>query len=203
VSGCIPAGWKLATLDDVAVWSSGGTPSRSNPSFYTGEIPWFKTGELGPKTIVAAEEYITRQAVASSSAKLFPRGSVALAMYGATIGRTSILGVDATTNQACAVDVPKAVSSEFLYYYLVSQTKAFIDAGQGGAQRNISQGVVRSWPILVPPRGRTKPHRRQARRRCSRTQSRTTEIDTLSPITAQGSRGRSVDGTVARAEPAR
>ena len=75
-----------------------------------------------------------------------------LAMYGATIGKASILGVDGATNQACAVGIPDAVDSTFLYYYLLSQTKAFIDAGKGGAQPNISQGIVKSWQILVPPR---------------------------------------------------
>lgn len=72
-------------------------------------------------------------------------------MYGATIGKASILGVEAATNQACAVGMPDAVSSIFLYFFLLSQTQAFIDAGKGGAQPNISQGIVKGWPILLPP----------------------------------------------------
>lgn len=147
----LPIGWMAVSLDDVAKWSSGGTPSRTNPSYYTGSIPWFKTGELGPQVIKDSEEYISETALASSSAKIFPRGSVALAMYGATIGKTSILGLDAATNQACAVGIPQVVSSKFLYYFLISQEKAFVDTGKGGAQPNISQGIVRSWPLLLPP----------------------------------------------------
>ncbi|HEX5391793.1 MAG TPA: restriction endonuclease subunit S [Rhodocyclaceae bacterium] len=147
----LPRGWAEATLDDVAVWSSGGTPSRTNPSFYVGKIPWFKTGELGVRTLFKSEEYISESAVQFSSAKLFPRGSVVLAMYGATIGKASILGIDAATNQACAVGIPDAVTSEFLYFYLISQTQAFVDAGKGGAQPNISQGIVKGWPIKLPP----------------------------------------------------
>ncbi|EIM31679.1 restriction endonuclease S subunit [Leptothrix ochracea L12] len=73
-------------------------------------------------------------------------------MYGATIGKTSIFGIDAATNQACAVGIPDAISSEFLYYFLVSQEKGFTDAGKGGAQPNISQGIVKAWPLLLPPR---------------------------------------------------
>ena len=73
-------------------------------------------------------------------------------MYGATIGKTSILGVDAATNQACAVGFPEAVSAEFLYYFLLSQEKAFVDAGKGGAQPNISQGIVKAWSLSLPPR---------------------------------------------------
>lgn len=148
----LPSGWADVTLGDVAVWSSGGTPSRTNPSFYVGRIPWFKTGELGTRTLLKSEEYISESAVQSSSAKLFPRGSVVLAMYGATIGKASILGIDAATNQACAVGIPDAVTSEFLYFYLISQTQAFVDAGKGGAQPNISQGIVKGWPIRLPPK---------------------------------------------------
>jgi type I restriction enzyme S subunit len=100
----------------------------------------------------AAEEHISEEAVGSSSAKVFPKGSVALAMYGATIGKTSIFGIEAATNQACAVGVPDATSAEFLYYFLVSQEKAFVDAGKGGAQPNISQGIVKAWSFWLPPR---------------------------------------------------
>ena len=151
VNDVLPSGWINTTLEAVAIWSSGGTPSRSMPSFYQGAIPWFKTGELGGLYITDSEEKISPEAVTSSSAKIFPKDSVILAMYGATIGKTSILGIDAATNQACAAGKPDAVDSLFLYYYLVSQTKGFIDAGKGGAQPNISQGIVRGWPILVPP----------------------------------------------------
>jgi type I restriction enzyme, S subunit len=152
VSDVLPSGWTSANLEAVAIWASGGTPSRSNPSFYLGTIPWFKTGELGARVIIESGENISPEAVALSSAKIFRKGSVVLAMYGATIGKVSILGIDAATNQACAVGNPDAVDSLFLYYYLLSQTKAFIDAGKGGAQPNISQGIVKNWPILVPPR---------------------------------------------------
>jgi len=147
----IPNGWVTATLQDVAKWSSGGTPARANTSYYEGTIPWVKTGELGVRMLTNSEEHISEAAINASSAKIFPKGSVAVAMYGATIGKTSIFGIDAATNQACAVGIPDAVTAEFLYYFIVSQEKAFIDAGQGGAQPNISQGIVKDWPILLPP----------------------------------------------------
>lgn len=147
----LPSGWARVTLNDIATWASGGTPSRTNPNFFNGSIPWLKTGELGPKTIYATEEHISDTAVMESSAKVFPKGAVAMAMYGATIGKTSILGIKAATNQACAVGIPDATTSEFLYYFLTSQEKIFIDAGKGGAQPNISQSIVKSWPIFLPP----------------------------------------------------
>lgn len=149
----LPSGWVLTTLGDIARWGSGGTPSRSNKSFYGGDIPWFKTGELGPRLLLASEETITEAALQASSAKLFPAGSVALAMYGATIGKVSILGLPAATNQACAVGQPESIAttSAFLYQYLRSQKDAFVAAGQGGAQPNISQTVVKAWPVPLPP----------------------------------------------------
>lgn len=150
----LPPGWADATLAQVARWGSGGTPSRSRKDYFAGKIPWVKTGELGPQVIFGSEERITHEALENSSAKIFPKGAVALAMYGATIGKASILGVDAATNQACAVGVPddRLISSEYLYFYLVSQQKKFVEQGKGGAQPNISQGIVKEWPIPLAPR---------------------------------------------------
>lgn len=149
----LPLGWVQTTLDQVARWGSGGTPSRSNLGNYGGGIPWIKTGELGPRVVCSSEETLSEQGLANSSAKLFPKGAIAIAMYGATIGKTSILGIDATTNQACAVAIPDhgLINRDFLFHYLCSQREAFVDAGKGGAQPNISQGVIREWPVPIAP----------------------------------------------------
>lgn len=149
----LPEGWVKTNLENIASWGSGGTPSRSHDEFYNGNIPWIKTGDLGPKLITKASEYITDDGVKNSSAKYFPKGSVAIAMYGATIGKTSILGIDATTNQACAVGIPLEglTSSFFLYYFLLNEKNAFIKKGKGGAQPNISQGVIKEHTICLPP----------------------------------------------------
>ena len=148
-----PQGWVTTTLEVVADWASGGTPSRSNGAFFNGDIPWIKTGELGPKFIRDAEEKITPEAIEHSAAKIFPKGSVGIAMYGATIGKLSIWGISASTNQACAVAtaVPDLLFNEFLFYYLLSQRRGFVEAGKGGAQPNISQGVLKEWPVCLPP----------------------------------------------------
>jgi type I restriction enzyme S subunit len=149
----LPEGWVNTKLSDVAQWGSGGTPSRTNTAYYGGTIPWVKTGELGQGLIMDTEEKLTELGMQNSSAKLFPNGSVAIAMYGATIGKTAILGIDATTNQACAVGIPKQgiTTTKYLFYYLSSQKEAFIDAGKGGAQPNISQGVIKDWSIPLAP----------------------------------------------------
>ena len=146
-------GWAATTLSDVASWGSGGTPSRSNLNYYGGGIPWLKTGELGQRFVSSTEETISEEGLKNSSAKLFPAGAVAIAMYGATIGKTSILCIDAATNQACAVGIPNAelTLKEYLYHYLCSQKEAFVEAGKGGAQPNISQTVIKDWEIPIAP----------------------------------------------------
>jgi type I restriction enzyme S subunit len=149
----VPTGWTSRTLGEVAFWGSGGTPSRRVAHYFEGNIPWIKTGELGPKFIQDSDEYISEEAINKSSAKVFPTGSVGIAMYGATIGKVSIWGIDASTNQACAVAQPfdKVLFNEYLYYFLLSEKRGLIEAGKGGAQPNISQGILKEWPILLPP----------------------------------------------------
>jgi len=149
----LPVGWELIRLSEAAEWGSGGTPSRRNLDYYGGKIPWIKTGELGPRHITRTEETISDLGLANSSAKIFPEGSIAIAMYGATIGKVSILGVPAATNQACAVAAVNlgVCSPEFFFHYLCSQRDEFVKAGKGGAQPNISQGLIKDWPIPLAP----------------------------------------------------
>jgi type I restriction enzyme S subunit len=143
--------WEITALENIAKWGSGGTPSRKNPEYYTGIIPWLKTGELGQKYVSDTEEKITQEALSNSSAKIFPANSVGIAMYGATIGKVSILLKPLSTNQACAVAQPyKTIDKEYLYYYLASQKYVFISKGKGGAQPNISQTILKSHPIPLP-----------------------------------------------------
>lgn len=149
----LPEGWAITSLGEIAVWGSGGTPSRSESSFYGGSIPWIKSGELNSRYVKSTEESITEAAVSGSSAKIFPAGSVAIAMYGATIGKTAILGVDAATNQACAVGIPVEglTDTDFLYRLLQNEKDAFIEKGKGGAQPNISQAVIKAHEVSLPP----------------------------------------------------
>ncbi|PQJ89133.1 restriction endonuclease subunit S [Aliivibrio sifiae] len=148
----LPKGWVETTLGNVAKWSSGGTPSRKNTAYYNGDVPWIKTGDLGVRYLEEASENISNEGLKNSSAKLFPKNSVAIAMYGATIGKTSILNIEAATNQACGVAIPNAsLSSIFLYYLLKNEKEGFIARGKGGAQPNISQTIIKEYPIWLPP----------------------------------------------------
>ncbi len=148
----LPENWCWTRLETIAKWGSGGTPSRKNPDYYIGNISWIKTGELDNAYIYETEEHISENAVANSSAKLFPINTVIIAMYGATIGKVGIMGIEATTNQACACAVcSSAIYHKYLFYYAISQKDAFIKKGKGGAQPNISQEVIKQHEVPLPP----------------------------------------------------
>ena len=148
----VPKNWCWTRMENIAQWGSGGTPSRKIPEYYNGDIPWIKTGELNDDNIFETEEHITQEAIFHSSAKLFPENTVAIAMYGATIGKVGILGIAATTNQACACGVSNLlVNYKYLFYYARSQKDNFIKKGKGGAQPNISQEIIKSHEFPLPP----------------------------------------------------
>lgn len=148
----VPNNWTWTTLGNVGVWQSGGTPSRSNKSYYGGKIPWLKTGDLNDGVITNIPESITEEAVANSSAKINPAGSVLIAMYGATIGKLGILSFPATTNQACCACIEYfAITRHYLFYFLLSHREMFISKGGGGAQPNISKEIIVNTAIPLPP----------------------------------------------------
>lgn len=148
----IPDNWCWTTLEYAAKWGSGGTPSRKVSDYYLGDIPWIKTGELDNDFVYETEEHISEAAIRNSSAKLYPVNTVMIAMYGATIGKVGIMGVKATTNQACANAVcGKNIYYKYLFYYAISQKDSFISKGKGGAQPNISQEVIKKHEFPLPP----------------------------------------------------
>lgn len=149
----IPEGWEEVTIADLYSTSSGGTPSRKRDDYFSGNIPWIKTQELNNRWVLATEEKITESGLANSSAKLFPAGTFIVAMYGATICQFGILAVECTTNQACCA-ILQNPGSHFGYayafgYFLTERTK-IISMGQGSAQPNISQKVIKGLKILKP-----------------------------------------------------
>ena len=148
----VPEGWCWRTLGDIGTWQAGGTPSRIHKEYYGGNIPWLKTGDLNDGIITSIPEYITEEGLNNSSAKLNPTGSVLIAMYGATIGRIGILGMPATTNQACCACINyKAVIQKYLFYFLLSHKEVFKALGGGGAQPNISKDIIVKTLIPIPP----------------------------------------------------
>lgn len=138
-------------LGDIFEIGSGGTPSKSHPEYYDGDIPWVKTGDLKSEYLYEVEDFITEDGLKNSSAKLYETDTVLIAMYGATIGATSILKMSACTNQACAAFKKNdKVIPEYLYYFLKSQKEKFVKDGVGGAQPNISAGYLKKVEMELP-----------------------------------------------------
>lgn len=145
--------WPLVKISDFCQTGSGGTPSRDIPEYYEGDIPWIKSGDLRENIVTSATEFISQEAINKSSAKIVSQGAILVAMYGATVGRMALLGIDAATNQAVCNVIPDAskADTKYVYYALLSKVPDFIRSAIGGAQPNISQGLIRSTEIPLPP----------------------------------------------------
>lgn len=139
-------------LADVCRTSSGGTPRRGNAKYFGGDIPWIKSGELGDSEVTFTAETITEVGLHESSAKLLPRGTLLVAMYGATIGKLGWVGFDrAATNQAVAAIMPSDdLDPRFLWHVLRAKRREFLAKGIGGAQYNISQEILRETTLPLP-----------------------------------------------------
>ncbi|MEQ5756965.1 MULTISPECIES: restriction endonuclease subunit S [unclassified Providencia] len=148
----LPRGWEWCYLNDVGNWGAGATPNRSNSKYYDGNIPWFKSGELSSDFISESEEKVTELALKECSLRDNKVGDVLIAMYGATIGKTSILNVRGTTNQAvCACTPYSGISNVYLLTLLKAYKRIFIGMGAGGAQPNISREKLIATVIALPP----------------------------------------------------
>ena len=148
--------YPIVKIKNLCQLGSGGTPSRSCPQYYKGTIPWIKTGEVLNDEIFDTEEHITEEAIANSSAKLYPKGSLIIAMYGQgdTRGRTAKLGIEATTNQACAVlyDIDNSIiSTDYLWYYLQGRYHDLRSLASGNNQPNLNAGKIKEYDVVVPP----------------------------------------------------
>ena len=154
--GPVPESWEVVTLSDVAKLQSGGTPARDKPEYWTsGDIPWVKTGEIDYCVIRTTEERITREGLANSAAKVFPKGTLLMAMYGqgVTRGRVGLLGIDAATNQACAAITPRdeqKVSTQFIYHYLEFHYEDLRQMGHGANQRNLNAALIKGFRLSFP-----------------------------------------------------
>jgi len=154
--GPIPESWEVCKVGDVAKIQSGGTPMREVAENWSGgTIPWVKTGEINYCVIHDTEEKITPTGLANSAARLYPKGTLLMAMYGqgVTRGRVGLLGIEAATNQACASITPtdeKRISSVFLYHFFEYHYEDLRQLGHGANQRNMNAALIRSFPLSFP-----------------------------------------------------
>lgn len=151
----VPEGWKIKKIEELADTMSGGTPTRSHEEYYSsGEILWLKTKELNDGFIFDTEEKITEAGLKNSSAKLFEKGCIILAMYGATIGRLGISSVTMCCNQACCVlKIKEKILFEYVYLWLVNNREMLISRGRGSAQSNLSQELIKQIEVRIPSDG--------------------------------------------------
>ena len=143
-------------IQSIATVSSGGTPSRSIKEYYTGKIPWIKTGEVVNDIILNTQEKITEEAIKNSSAKIYLKDSLIIAMYGQglTRGRTARLGIDASTNQACAVlsNIDNdLINTDYLWFYLMNEYHRLRELASGNNQPNLNADMVKNYKVVIPP----------------------------------------------------
>ena len=142
-------------VGDFTTVTSGGTPDRKNIEYWkNGNIPWVKTTELQNNELTNVEEFITQKGLDESSAKMMPIGTLLIAMYGQgkTRGMTAYLGIEASTNQACACILPsKVINQKFLWYYFILSYDKLRDLAKGGNQPNLNGNMIKDFPVLMPP----------------------------------------------------
>ncbi|NLN57328.1 MAG: restriction endonuclease subunit S [Gammaproteobacteria bacterium] len=151
--GDIPSHWDMWKLSHAYnEIGSGTTPSTSNEENFEGDIAWITTGELRENVILDTKKKVSKKTIDQfPTLKKYPVGSVAIAMYGATIGRLGIFGIEATTNQACCVmTTSNVLNNKYLFYWLQAFKNEIIQLSSGGGQPNINQEKVASLKVSAP-----------------------------------------------------
>lgn len=147
-------GLRTSRIDQLCAVATGSTPARDRADYYEGPHPWIKTGEVDTPLITSAEEHISDAAIAETNCKLFPVGTLLIAMYGQgkTRGKVGMLGIPAATNQACAAILPsQKINRYFLYTQLSLMYEHLRAMGRGGNQENLNLSMIKSLEVLVPP----------------------------------------------------
>lgn len=159
----IPEGWEVKNVREFSSeMKSGGTPNRSiNEYWDSNDYPWLKTGELKNSVVIKAEEYISKQGLRESSAKLLPINSVLVAMYGQgeTKGQVGYLKIPSATNQACcAMICQNEKRATYLYYHLRVNRDDIVSVAIGGAQPNLSKEIIENLILIEPKQSILENH---------------------------------------------
>lgn len=151
----LPSNWEKISVQDFADVRLGSTPSRSNPDFWQGDIPWVSSGEVANNIIFQTSERITQSGFNSSSVSIIPARSLLIAIIGQgkTRGQSALLGIDACTNQNVAALVfnENFVVPEFVWIWAKSKYDAHRGDGRGGAQPALNGEIVRGFYFHLPP----------------------------------------------------
>lgn len=153
--GEIPEHWEVKKTTHVFnKIGSGTTPTSTDIKYYDGEIHWLQTGDLTDNIISGTSKKITYKALKDfSTLKIYPKNSLVIAMYGATIGKAGILDIETATNQACCVlSNAKQILEKYAFYWFLASKNNIISMGYGGGQPNISQDLIKSLRMTIPPK---------------------------------------------------
>lgn len=148
--------WEMVKLDELCKMNSGGTPSRTNLSFYNGDIPWAKISDIENAeggVIKYTEEHLTVDGLASINNRLFDKGTLLLAMYG-SVGKVAFAGLEMSTNQAILgikIKDESKLSYSYLKYWFQTIKEMLLNRAVGGTLQNISLGIVKDLQIPLPP----------------------------------------------------
>lgn len=148
----IPEGWEVKKLSQIAKTGSGGTPLSTKMEYYeNGNIPWINSGEVNEPWIVSTSNFITQKGLDNSSAKLFKRGTILMAMYGATAGKVSLIDLEACTNQAiCGINPNEEFYKSYIKFGLEDLYKYLINLSSGSARDNLSQDKIKELRFIIP-----------------------------------------------------
>ena len=152
--GVIPIDWDVKMLGEIAIIGSGGTPNRKNPTYWNGQIPWITTSQINFNIITSSDEFITSLGLNNSSAKMYKKNTLLMAMYGQgkTRGKVGILGINATINQACAsISLNNNISNKYIFLNLSYRYEEIRGLSNTGNQENLNGKLIKSIKIPLPP----------------------------------------------------
>ena len=182
--GQIPEGWKAGKLGDEVKTILGGTPNTEKKEYWqNGTIPWINSGKVNDFRIYESTTYITEKALKESATRLMPKGTVVIAITGATLGQVSRLEIDSTGNQSVIGILPnEKFSSVYLYYWMLENVSNIINTATGGAQQHINKNDVNNFDFIIPEKGILKKYFEGANPMIEKISSNCFQIQTLSSL---------------------
>lgn len=148
-----PKGWEVKKFGDLGHWASGGTPTRSKPDYFEGEINWFSARELNHRYLTDSIEKITDEALNKSATKIFPAGSMLVGMYDTAAFKISILNKASASNQACANIIPNdLLDIEWFFSFIEFSKETYLRQRRGVRQKNLNLGMIKGFELPLPPK---------------------------------------------------
>lgn len=181
--GEMPTSWSRTKLSNCfETIGSGTTPTSDDDSYYGGEINWLQSGDINGGYVYETKKKITNDAYSAFSAlKIYTAPFLAIAMYGASIANTSIVNIDACTNQACCVfgDANELVDMDFVFFAVLAAKEELLLSARGGTQPNINQDVLKKLIIPIPTKKEQEDIAKYLVDKCTTIQELISEKETL------------------------